>query len=292
MPPVDSAADILARHEAAGRYFEAAGVRSFVREQGKGDPVVCLHGVPASSFTYRRVIAEVAARSLRPVAFDFPGLGLADRPVDFDYTWTGLGHWAKAAVDALELERFHLLVHDIGGPIGFELAHKMPRRILSLTLLNTIVDVDTFERPVPMSVFARPGVGEAALRMTTRRSFRELMYRVAVYDRERLNAQEIDVYYDLLKRGDGGAAFLKIMRGFELTKRKRDKYRSVLRKVPYPVQILWGSKDRALPMERFAHEARNAAGLKRFDRLPAGHFIQEERGSGVAKRIASVAQTR
>jgi haloalkane dehalogenase len=292
MPPVDTAADILARHEAAGRYFEAAGVRSFVREQGKGDPVVCLHGVPASSFTYRRVIAEVAARSLRPVAFDFPGLGLADRPVNFDYTWTGLGHWAEAAVDALELERFHLLVHDIGGPIGFELAHKMPKRILSLTLLNTIVDVDTFERPFPMNLFARPGVGEAALRMTTRRSFRELMYRVAVHDRERLNAQEIDVYYDLLKRGDGGAAFLKIMRGFELTKRKRDKYRSVLRKVPYPVQILWGSKDKALPMQRYAHEARKAAGLKRFDRLPAGHFIQEERGSGVAKRIAAVAQTR
>ena len=82
------------------------------------------------------------------------------------------------------------------------------------------------------------------------------------------------------------------MRGFELTRAKRDKYRSVLRKVPYPVQILWGSKDKALPMAVYGKQARKAAGLRRFDRLPTGHFVQEERGSGVAKRIASIAQTR
>jgi len=50
-----------------------------------------------------------------------PGLGLADRPATFDYSWTGLGRFCAAAVDALGLDRFHLVVHDIGGPAGFEL---------------------------------------------------------------------------------------------------------------------------------------------------------------------------
>ena len=48
--------------------------------------MVCLHGVPASSFLYRKVLAELAGRGLRGVAFDLPGLGLADRPARFDYT--------------------------------------------------------------------------------------------------------------------------------------------------------------------------------------------------------------
>jgi haloalkane dehalogenase len=43
-----------------------------------------------------------------------------------------LGSWLSAAVDALGLDRFHLVVHDIGGPIGFEVAAADPRRVRSL----------------------------------------------------------------------------------------------------------------------------------------------------------------
>ena len=74
--------DVVSEHRAAGRRFEAAGISSFVREAGPpgGEPVVCLHGVPASSFLYRKVLRELAARGVRGIAFDLPGLGLADRP--------------------------------------------------------------------------------------------------------------------------------------------------------------------------------------------------------------------
>jgi haloalkane dehalogenase len=100
-----SSREVIAEHRAAGRRFEAAGVGSFVREQGDGEPVVCIHGVPASSFLYRKVLAELAERGLCGVAFELPGLGLADRPAQFDYTWTGLGRFCVATVDALGLER-------------------------------------------------------------------------------------------------------------------------------------------------------------------------------------------
>jgi pimeloyl-ACP methyl ester carboxylesterase len=83
--------DVVSEHRAAGRRLEAAGISSFVQEGGPpgGEPVVCLHCVPASCFLYRKVLRELAARGLRGVAFDLPGLGLADRPAAFDYTWTG-----------------------------------------------------------------------------------------------------------------------------------------------------------------------------------------------------------
>jgi haloalkane dehalogenase len=67
-------------HRAAGRRFTAASLESFVRDEGTGESVICLHGVPASSFLYRKVLSELAARGLRGIAFDLPGLGLADRP--------------------------------------------------------------------------------------------------------------------------------------------------------------------------------------------------------------------
>jgi pimeloyl-ACP methyl ester carboxylesterase len=122
----------------------SGGVETFVLDLGHGQPVVCLHGVPASSFLYRKLIVELAARGLRGIAFDLPGLGLAERPAAFDHTWTGLGRFASAAVEALDLDRFHLVVHDIGAPVGFELAAAHPGRVASLTVLNAPVEVDTF----------------------------------------------------------------------------------------------------------------------------------------------------
>jgi pimeloyl-ACP methyl ester carboxylesterase len=118
--------EVIAGRRYAGHFFEAGGVPSFVREQGSGELVVCMHGVPASSFVYRKVPAELAGRGRRGAAFDLPGLGTADHPAGFDYSWTGLGRFAAAAVDALGLERFHLVVHDIGGPVGLELAAALP----------------------------------------------------------------------------------------------------------------------------------------------------------------------
>src|SRR4249920_2863874 len=101
--------DVIAGHKTAGGSFEAAGVGSFVREQGDGATVVLLHVVPTSSFLYRRVLPALAERGLRGVAFDFPGLGLAERPEAFDYSWSGLASWTGAAVEALGIERCHLV---------------------------------------------------------------------------------------------------------------------------------------------------------------------------------------
>ncbi len=285
-----TSAEVVERHRAAGREFEAGGLRSFVRENGDGEPVVCLHGVPVSCFLWRKVLPELAARGLRGVAFDLPGLGLAERPGSFDYTWTGLGRFARAAVDALGLERFHLVVHDIGGPIGFELAAAAPDRLRSLTVLNTLIEVATFKRPWTMEPFARRGIGEAYLTTLTKPAFRQLFLRQGVKDRRAVPKEEIYAHVDLLKRGDGGRAFLRIMRGFERTREKRDLYVGTLRDVPYPVQVAWGAEDPALKLRDQGEAARRAAGLDEIHTLPAKHFPQEDQAPAVAEHVARLAQ--
>lgn len=146
-----------------GAPFRAAGVRSMTWSEGTGEPVVCLHGVLASAFLYRKVLPALATRGLRGVAFDLLGLGLAERPAAFDYRWSSLSAWVVAALDALCLDQVHLLVHHIGGPIGIDAARRIPDRIRSLTVLNTLVRVATFRRPWTMQPFAVPVLGEVYL---------------------------------------------------------------------------------------------------------------------------------
>ena len=285
-------ASLLERHRASGRSFRAGGIGSFVLDQGPpdGQPVVCVHGVPASAYLYRKVLPALAARGLRGIAVDLPGLGFAERPADADYTWAGLGRWLGSAVDALELDRFHLVVHDIGGPIGFEVAAAHPHRVRSLTVLNSPLAVETFHRPWMMEPFAHRVVGEAWLKSSRLPGiFLTLMRYIGVT--RRVPSAEIACYIPLLLGDDGGRAFLKIMRGFELTAAKQRLYLSAVRDTPYPVQIVWGMRDRGLTWRRYGVQAQLAAGLDHAVLLPGKHFVQEDCPDEIADAVHQLVST-
>jgi pimeloyl-ACP methyl ester carboxylesterase len=282
----------LVQHRESGRTFTAGGITSFVLDAGAGDaePVLCVHGVPASAYLYRKVVPALAARGLRGIAVDLPGLGLAERPADADYSWSGLGRWLELAVDALGIDRFHLVVHDIGGPIGFEVAAANPGRVRSLTLLNTIVAVETFHRPWVMEPFAHRGLGEAWLTSVRLPGvFGSLMRYLGVS--RNVPWAEIACYVPLLLGNDGGAAFLKIMRNFELTTDKQRRYLTAVRNPPYPVQIVWGVRDPALPWRHYGVQAQLAAGLDDPILVQGKHFLQEDCATEIAEAVARLAHT-
>lgn len=284
-------AEIIEAHRQAGRPFTAAGVRSFVREEGSGPAVFCVHGMWGSSFLYRKVLHELAARGLRGIAVDMPGFGLAERPPAYDYSWSGLGRFCVAAVDVLRLDRFHLVVHDIGGPVGFELATARPERVLSLTILNTMIDVTAFKPPWSMEPFRHRGLGELWLAGMSKPLFRRLMKLQGIGDTARVSDAELDAYLALMKGDDRGRAFLRIMRSTERTPEKQVLYRRAVRDVPYPVQIVWAADDPALKLAEYGERARVAAGLDTVSTVRAKHFLQEDQAVAIADHVARLARS-
>jgi pimeloyl-ACP methyl ester carboxylesterase len=280
--------DAIARHSAAGFLFEAGGIHAFARQQGRGADVVLVHGVPTSSFLYRKVIPLVADQGLRATAFDFPGLGLSDRPDDFDYSWSGLAAWMAEAIDALGLDRVHLVLHDIGGPIGFEWAIRNPDRVLSMTVLNSLVDVGTFRRPWTMHPFSVRGVGEVWLRLSPRFLVSELFYLQGIAKRAEVPRSDIYAHVALLRLHDRGRAFLRIMRGFELTDEKERFFHHGLGERSYPARLVWGERDPALGLDKL-ESCRRALGLEDAILLPAKHFLQEDHASEVGQAIVDLA---
>ena len=260
-----------------------AGTR--IWRQGDGPPVVCLHGVPSSAYLYRKVLPELADRGLEGIALDLPGLGFADRPEQFDYTWTGLSGWLEKALDAADIGEFHLVVHDLGGPVGFDLVRRAPERILSLTVLNTLTKVSTFRKPLVMRPFEQPGVGRAMV-MQMNSPFVFPFFRWKGVSRGPSYA-EIRVYGELLARGDGGRAFLQIMRGFETTDEFEERITQALRNRSFPAQVVWSRDDPELRAETFGEDARDVLGLEREIQLVEGkHFLQENSPAEIAERVA------
>jgi haloalkane dehalogenase len=283
----EAVAEAIEQHRRAGRDFEAGGVRSFVREQGEGDPVVLMHGIPVSSFLYRKVLPLLAERGLRGVAFDLPGLGLAEKPEAFDYTWSGLGRWTGEAVDALGIDVCHLVLHDIGGPIGLEWALSNQERIASLTVLDTLLDVAHFRRVWTMDLAAPPVLGPLWVASARPPVARWLFYMQGIGDRSATPAHEVDAHFALLHREGGGRSFRKIVRGFELTEEKERFYTEGLSDVGWPATILWADRDPALGEDRrrvFEEVLATEAKV-----ISAKHFLQEDQAPAVAEAIAGVA---
>ena len=276
---------LIEAHHAAGRDFSAGGVQSFVREEGAGEPIVLMHGLPSSSWLYRKIIPILATRGHRAMCFDLPGLGLASRPKDFDYRIAGLGAFAAAAVDALELGRFHLVVHDAGGPVGFEMIERMPERIRSLTVLNTVVALD--DVPFVMERYARVATGSRWPAMPPVGLTRQILVRVGIGDPSATPRDELDVYRELVLREDDGRGYLAIMRSLEHRAEVRERYEAVVdtRHVPYPVQILWGADDRVLPLKKHGWGALRASHLPAILTIPGKHYFQEDHPEEIAAVI-------
>ncbi|MDX5348039.1 MAG: alpha/beta fold hydrolase [Hymenobacteraceae bacterium] len=290
MAETNTAADVIAAHRASGYFFEAGGVKSFALDMGEGPALLCLHGVPTSSFLYRKVLKRLQEQGFRGVSFDFPGLGLAGRPEDFDYSFKGLTKFSLKAVEALKLDKFHLVVHDIGGPIGFALAAQLKDRISSITILNTWIDVVNFSKPLPMQPFSVPLVDKLELALITHKTWELAFSNVAVSDTSGISKAEMDAYVDLLKREDDGAAFLKIMKGFDHSEEFRDLCYKAVQQVPYPVQAIWGADDPGLTLERYGREIQEVAGLKEVQQLSAKHLLQEDQWQEIADRIVRQAK--
>ena len=280
-------AEAIETHRAAGREFEAGGVRSFVREQGEGDSVVLMHGIPVSSFLYRKLLPLLSQRELRGVAFDLPGLGLAAKPREFDYSWSGLGRWTGEAIDSLGIESCHLVLHDIGGPVGLEWALHNRDRVKTLTVLDTPLAVDGFRRVWTMALAAPPLIGPLWIASTRPPAARWLFYMQGIEDRSATPAHEVDAHIALLHRDGGGRSFRKIVRGFEATAEKERLYLGGLRETGWPAQVIWASDDPALGADQ-RDAITGVLGVEPAV-LKARHFLQEDQALVLAERIAALA---
>ncbi|MDP2227487.1 MAG: alpha/beta fold hydrolase [Moraxellaceae bacterium] len=281
--------EIVSAWEMRGQPLAVEGASSRIWREGKGEAVICLHGVPASGFLYRKVLPALAAHGLEGITFDLPGMGFSERPADFDYSWSGLSRWVVKAIDAAGIDKLHLVVHDIGGPVGFDVIRQIPDRILSLTVLNTLVKAASFHRPWVMEPFAHPVIGALWVASTRMPMIIPLLRTIGMHDGP--SNAELRAYGHLLTRVDGGVAFRKVMRGFERTPEFENRIVTTLKARKFPAQIIWGAEDPALKMSRYAPELCEVLGLEAWHQVRGKHFLQEDSPKEIAQLISSFIET-
>ncbi|MEM7371181.1 MAG: haloalkane dehalogenase [Bacteroidota bacterium] len=140
-----SAQDISEAFPFESRYFHTPNGNLHYVEDGEGDPVLFLHGVPMSAYSWRNVIPHLSS-SHRCLAIDFMGFGQSDKP-EIAYTFSDQLHYLQAFIDGLDLRNLTLVMTDIGGIIGTQYAMNHPERIKGLVFMETpLSDARTFHK--------------------------------------------------------------------------------------------------------------------------------------------------
>ncbi len=117
----------------------ANGLTHFVRDSGesRAPAAILLHGFPDSSDIWDLLTPHLLEGGYRVIAPDMRGFGeteMAARVADYNLA-TGAAVDAVAILDALGIERAHLVGHDFGAPVAWLLAARRPDRFISLGAL-------------------------------------------------------------------------------------------------------------------------------------------------------------
>ena len=111
-----------------------------------GHVVLMLHGMPTSSFLYRRMVPPLVEAGYRCIAPDHIGFGKSDKVLDDGwYTIERHSRICAELIQQLDLSNITLVCQDWGGPIGLRQAVDMPDRFERLCIMNTWLHHDAFE---------------------------------------------------------------------------------------------------------------------------------------------------
>ena len=119
------------------KFLHVDGLRIRYLEEGRGPDVLLLHGASlgSSADVWERSLAPLADYGFRTIAFDQPGFGLSDDPPDYSVAYRE--RFIPKFMDALNIEKAHLVGHSQAGRIAVSLALKDPARIAKVVVLGT-----------------------------------------------------------------------------------------------------------------------------------------------------------
>lgn len=113
-----------------------SGSRIHYIDEGSGPTVLFLHGNPTWSFLYRDIINGLRD-NFRCIALDYPGFGLSKAEPGYQFLPEEHSQVVEEFVDSLDLAGLTIMMQDWGGPIGFQLALRRPKRVSRFIIGNT-----------------------------------------------------------------------------------------------------------------------------------------------------------
>lgn len=265
--------------ERSYKYILVEGHRLAYLDDGKGPPVLLIHGIPTSSLLWRDII-PVLAKTHRVIAPDMLNYGKSDKPEHVDVSIAAQARLMVGVLDALGIRRADVVSHDIGGGVAQIIAVRYPERVKKLVLSNAVC-FDSW--PIPeFKPLQEPGA-EDKMSLEAFIGMLRAVLPQGVHRPESLSREALEIIMEPWSSEDGKSALFRNFRRLnpEYTQAIADE----LKHLDHETLILWGRED-PFQQPAYAEKLRNAipnAELTWID--DAAHWIMEEKPSDVAAAL-------
>lgn len=263
-------------------FIDVRGLNVHVRDEGPRDdpaPLVLIHGTSSSLHTWEGWVAAFKGER-RVITMDLPGFGLTGPNATDDYRTAAYVSFVIDLLDALAVKKCVLAGNSLGGEIAWHVAVSSPARVERLILVDAAgYPMQSQSIPIGFRIARTPGLNRI-MEFTLPRSLVASSVRNVYGDPARVTPELIDRYEVLTLRSGNRRA---LVRRFEQSDFGADAAR--IAAIRQPTLILWGGRDRLIPVDNGRRFARDIAGsrLVIFDDL--GHVPHEEDAARTAAAV-------
>jgi len=241
---------------------------------GAGDPVLLVHGLGATKLSFLPTVAALAG-SYRAISLDLPGFGDSAKPLLAPYHPPFFARSIVELMDALGIERAHVVGNSMGGRIALELGLRYPDRVRDLVLIAPSL---AWKRERPWAPFVRLLRPELALvQATPRWVFESVVHRIIPAAADAWVRAGVDEFLRSYLTPRGRVAFYAAARNIYLEEPHGAKgFWTRLARMEARCLFVWGRLDRLVPIGFARHVADTLPGARQLE-LDCGHVPQLER---------------
>jgi len=255
------------------RTVPTADHRISLLEAGTGPPAIAIHGLGATKASFLATVAALAPR-FRVIAIDLPGFGDSDKPVGAPYDARYFATSVVQLLDALGLERAHLIGNSLGGRVALEAALRDPERVDRMALLAPSLAWRRRRPWAPALRLVRPELG--MLPHAPRPVVEHVLDRFMPEARTGWAAAGVDEFLRSFLTPRGRAAFYAAARQIYLEEPEgANGFWPRLRELSVPSLFVWGRRDTLVPLA-FARHVTEAVPAAEHLELDCGHVPQME----------------
>lgn len=255
------------------------GKKLRVAREGKGLPLLLLHGYPDNLQIWSRVTPLLSPR-FEVIAFDWPGMGYSEG-------WSGgvspfhLADRLLKLIDYWKFDRVSLLAHDMGAHPALVFAARYPEKIHRLFVMNSLVfgeESTSWE----IALLRKFQWNRLLLRNFPRPVFRRAC-RTSLSGSFRLSSDVARDFWDAFRKKEVRTHVARMCHAYQGTLSKLPQVYSEIR---CPVAILWGERDKHFPLSQGVKLSQRIPGAV-FSVIPGGeHWMVFEVPDRVAKEMS------